>query len=743
MSKEDGTTIWEYGPGSWWSHHYGADAISGIVPDVDDTLDRYVASANQPPGDRNAGTLTANAVECLTLTKLDSLDGTVIESATLDGFFCNAVSATEFVLSPHLSLYGVAALSGGDYVIVGERYPAIEFVDFNTNTTEKEYILHAHTQQGGNVTLTTRTSSETIVIPYNATAATVEALFEATSDCVSATATGGPWPHRKIEIEVEWSASGGDIKLISSDATYFPTIAGTGTSTWQYDPFTEAWILIINGCTVGTPIPPNYTPDPPDPIGDDGTCGTISSTAVRTRGAAASYDTGTGLISNSVGEIFGYPSGASTFLLTQSSPSPPSFTSGAATSRPFRIVPADDDVIICGTNDNTCLQSWQVGATWERKWTKNVNRSPYTVYGAYGSLWSINIHYPVDNKVLVTFRRGEYDNAFPRQNRCGAIVDCDTGTVDEELDSVRFVAGQPVFLIQNDSGADDLMAADIYRNPNPFTHPLGISHTVDDDATEFLIGAGSAVGSTYSWDGSQIYGFAVQPDVDTDVAANGPDPSPAWILGGSQTSSSGYSIASSVGRRFVANFQSRFGLRLTQDSEFRFRFIGASAPLVIYTDWLAWDATAAEIKTALIDLFGENTEGVSSNVVVNLFGDPPAIDNTTGLIDRGLRIDFLGQAAPTNPFGFIAPSYLYQRTIRVPIDSVSYLTATGCKIEIRNSDHVATGSMMAWSAADASPVWGRSWGTALGGSATIATPAHAWSRGDLVYGYGPQVENDL
>jgi len=367
------------------------------------------------------------------------------------------------------------------------------------------------------------------------------------------------------------------------------------------------------------------------------------------------------------------------------------------------------------------------------------------VYGAYGSIWVINIRYPVDNKLLVTFRRGEYDNGFPRQTRCGAIVDCDTGTVDEELDSVRFVASQPVLLIQNDAVADDLMAADILRIPLPYNHPAGVSHTIDDDATEFLIGAGltGSLGSTYSWDGSQIYGFTSRSNVDTDVATNGPDPSPAWILGGSQTSSTGYSVASSVGKRFVTEFQSQFGLRLTQDSEFRFRFIGALAPLVIYTDWLSWDATAAEIKTALINLFGENTEGVSSNVVVNIFGDPPALDNTTGLIDRGLRLDFLGQAAPTNPFGFISPSYLYKRTIRVPIGGTNYTTTTGCKIEIRNSDHVATGSMMAWSASDASAVWGREWGIQLGGATVIGVPEKAWTRGDFVYAYGRLVESEF
>jgi hypothetical protein len=742
LDKTDGATIWEYGPGSWWSHHYGADAISGIVPDVDATLDRYVASANNPPGNRNLGTLTANAVECLTLTKLDSLDGTVIESATLGGVFCSAVTATEFVLSNHLSLYGVAALSGGDYVIVGERYPAVEFVDYNTNTANKEYILHAHTQQGGNVTLTTRTSSESIVIPYDSTAAEVEALFEATSDCTAATATGGPWPHREIEIDVTWSAAGGDISAISQDSTYSASTPGVGTSEWRFDAVNNVWNLLVDSCTVGTPAPPTYNPG--FPTDDFGTC-EVTAVTKRTRGAAASYDTGTGLISNSVGEIFGYPSGASTFLLSQSTPTPPSFTSGAATSRPFNIVPAASDVIICGTNDNTCLQSWQVGTTWTRKWTKNVNRSPYTVYGAYGSIWAISIRYPVDNKVLVTFRRGLYDNASPRENRCGAIVNCDTGEVIEELDSVRFVAGQPASLIQNDSDADDLMAADILRIPIPYNHPAGVSHTVADDATDFLIGAGlgSSVGATYSWDGSQIYGFTSRPDVDTDVAANGPDPSPEWILGGSQTSATGYSISGSVGRRYVTTFQSRFGLRLTQDSEFRFRFISSIAPTVIYTSWLTWDATAADIKTALIALFGENTEGTSSNVVVNLFGDPPALDNTTGLIDRGLRLDFLGVVTPTNPFGFVRSDYLYKRTVRVTIDSVSYLTTTGCKIEIRNSDHVATGTMMAWDATDASPVWGRSWGTAIGGSATIATPAYAWSRGDFVYGYGPQVENDL
>ena len=44
FAMTDGSTEWEYGPGSWWRHHYGADEISGLVPDLDATPNTYVLS---------------------------------------------------------------------------------------------------------------------------------------------------------------------------------------------------------------------------------------------------------------------------------------------------------------------------------------------------------------------------------------------------------------------------------------------------------------------------------------------------------------------------------------------------------------------------------------------------------------------------------------------------------------------------------------------------------------------------
>jgi len=225
IDKTDGTTIWEYGPGSLWRHHYGVDAISGIVPNLSATLNKYAIAAGLYPnyaacGNRNTATLTANVCEPLSVVKLNSLDGTVIESAGLTGIFCDTITDVSVGLVNGQSIRNAAALSGGDYVIVGDRIPFIEFVGFASNGATKEYILHAHGQQSGNVYLKTRTSSETITIPYDSNAAAVEALFEATADCISATATGGPWPLSPIEIEVEWSASSGDISAISATATY-------------------------------------------------------------------------------------------------------------------------------------------------------------------------------------------------------------------------------------------------------------------------------------------------------------------------------------------------------------------------------------------------------------------------------------------------------------------------------------------------------------------------------------------
>lgn len=90
-------TQWEYGPGSLWALHYGADEVTGIVFDADLTPNRFLqqATAGNFIGVEArpiSGAYVANAAESLTLTKLNSTDGTVIESALMVAFSLTATA---------------------------------------------------------------------------------------------------------------------------------------------------------------------------------------------------------------------------------------------------------------------------------------------------------------------------------------------------------------------------------------------------------------------------------------------------------------------------------------------------------------------------------------------------------------------------------------------------------------------------------------------------------------------------
>ena len=224
LTASTGVTEWEYGPGALWAQHYGADRISGIKNDWT-TNNKFVLAGGLgyfagTPGVRSSGALTANCAQCLTLVKLNSTDGTEVESATMQGVFAYAQSGGAAFQTVNMTrLTAPVGLSGGDYLVPHSMDPAVEWVDYTTDTANKEYILHRHTLQGGNVYIRTKTSSETITIPYNATAAVVKTLFENTTDCTVATVTGGPWPDAAINVDVTWTQSTGDISGIKFDAT--------------------------------------------------------------------------------------------------------------------------------------------------------------------------------------------------------------------------------------------------------------------------------------------------------------------------------------------------------------------------------------------------------------------------------------------------------------------------------------------------------------------------------------------
>lgn len=713
IAKSDGTTQWEYGPGSWWRHHYGADAITGLVPDLDATLDKYAVGAAfgnswQICGNRNAGTLAGNVTEAVTITKLDSLTGAVDESALMEGMFCTSVNENGFALAQGLTIQETCGLSGGGYVIAGRRVPFIEFEAYTLNGTVKEYTLHAHTQQLGNVYLRTRTSAEVITLAYNASASAVASAFAATADCTSCTATGGPWPHRKITVTATWASSAGDIEAIRVDGTSVGTTPGAGTSFYEWNG--SAWVLLNDSCTTGTPTPPSF---PGTFIGQGaaGSC-TITGTVARgTEGAAATYDTATGLISNSVGRIFGFGAGDIATRLISSTQTLPNFTGLGVADAPIGTLIAgpDNRVVLqpasTASPKTRAIEAWLVGDPWTRTWIKWENG---------GKLYNLQVE---NGSVCGTMPNTEFFP--PLRYRCGAVIGVASGTVTE-LDGLQFpisvsTTGQSnsasIWLEEGSSTSFATTDAQIFTATNlpmQYSNFMGYEVILREPppiGDRLLLGTSPFIGfdADYAYGMSfrgapTIYNFPVQ-----------------IFPAGAITNGSDYRW----------NFYMEPHTILDAATEFRIRFIRTARD----TAWLPWHATPSQIEDAVNDLFLVPSPFFDSICQVTPESVADSYPNNTNisLFELNCQMRFFPAANATG----------------ISIGLPSSRNFTQVAIELRNITYLNNNGISAWSPTDASIIWQRPWGTRLSDSQPVSYPQRAWIRGDLLYAYGTLVENEL
>lgn len=772
IDKTDGTTVWEYGPGSYWRHHYGADVISGVVPNLSATLNKYAIGAGAYPtynatGNRNTATLAANCAEALTVTKLNSLDGTVIESATLTGFFCDVIGSTFVGMMTGLSITNAAALSGGDYVIVGERLPFIEFVDYSSNTVNKEYILHAHGQQAGNVYLKTRTSSETITIPYNSTAAAVETLFEATADCISATATGGPWPLLPISIDVEWSVSGGDISHIAATASYTAT-SDFGTDDWDINlTFVpggfEEFLMDVLSVSIGSQwsfefdgggAVYTYTSTTTDIAafisalaadmnafktaqGGDGFWSTASisdiagvqlrveydyeirilrvsvvgatptESARRAGSCAAVYDTGTGEMTSAVGYFFGY---------SDDRPPLKMFTESAA-------LPGTTGLNVLGI---ACIGSGPDNAVVVTPATRNSGDSTKAnviekwdiASGAWSFDWQVYANATMAVQEIIPCESGyvlcpiyakRFDGARDRTAAKIAVSGGAITEVETTFGSITAPDNNVLTMMYDDtpgsymSWAYHIWYQDQYVTNNRFRIN---GHGADTwlNGTEFRLGA-----TPFGTDGSSVFAQRAQA-----------------ITGGWNYDGIGDDTDSNLFFKFFATHTARAA------EPQQFRFVFRNMPFAVnYTDWLDWYSTQSEIETALNALLG------SGNCAIIDFGGEadPVENNPLALIECNPMIRFRTDRGFSPGTGYIPYSYFAFR-------SGDGQLLEGVTIEMQNlTPFTYPTGIASYSATTADLNWSRPWGTV--GATTIAEPLFAWLQGDYVYAYGNIVDSEL
>jgi hypothetical protein len=157
-------------------------------------------------------------------------------------------------------------------------------------------------------------------------------------------------------------------------------------------------------------------------------------------------------------------------------------------------------------------------------------------------------------------------------------------------------------------------------------------------------------------------------------------------------------------------------------TQWRFVFRGGT------TSWLNWNATAAQIKTAFLAVYPENTTGTVSNIVVTIFS--PSTVNTIGCFERSMSILFRGAANATGlALGFPLRSHFDR------LDDI--------RIEFQNATGTNTAGIASYSASTGAQNWARNFGTALTTAATVTFPKAGWLYSDKLICYGEQVENEL
>jgi len=739
LTASSGVTEWEYGPGSLWAQHYGMDRVSGIAHDNTVSNNRYIEIAyrqatftsNGPY--RTSGAIEANCKEILTLTKLDSTDGTVVESATMSGLFSyNTVGSTSNYSLFNVRIFSPVGLSGGDYAFIGHIDPAIEWVDYTTDTTNKEYVFHAHTLTGGSVYLRTKTSSEVVTLPYNATATEVKGLLEATANVVSATVTGGPWPMLKMNVDIVWSVSTGDFSGQRSDTSY--TTGGNGSCTWRWDATALAWVLVSDDCALGGAMPPMGTGTFDGEI-REGTCpvpetplptGTRQSQAV-----AVVFSTSTGLMTSYVEARFGLVNGSfATRLISDGGASVQGTTKIANNAFDQWVAGPENSVLVIGAfgaagitaTDARTVEAWTVASTWSKIWQRYANGDVYS--GQYAWLSGNMVQ---SGKVVVNTRRMLYSGSY----KSGTIADITGGTFtsfDEDEVSTEYTYNNNAALSALIDGSTTERVTWAYSRQ--FAAPNFSSRIIDHNlgGSEYRTSSkrlllGVAYG-TFGADSSRIYGNTVLTSSGGSAVYERPNrytsPPP----------SSGAAYAGSISRTYRWRFYTTPSERaLSTTGEWRILFRQRPGPAV-QTAWLAWGCDAAAVESAVLAVFPQNTEGVVSNVRCNPFGVSNVTDNVPaiGLLEANLDLFF--QAHGT--LSFIPPAYV------APV--------SGGVVAIETRDTGAgypLKTVTAFSATNASVSWSRNFGTRAATPAAIYSATGGWLRGSRLILFGPVVDNEL
>jgi len=679
LQASDGVTQWEWGPGWKAARVYGSTDFVALTHD--NTTGNNVAatvSGNRFRASYNTGSdsYVNNSRRGVTIADIDGTAGT------------DTTTAVDWILdiySPDypqsVNLFGggdSAGLSGGEMAINGHVAPAVEFVTKTnlTTTATKVYEFLPHTQQAGNIYLktargfgTSLSLQSTVTVAHNSTAAAMATAVAAASDVSSASATGGPWPHSAITLTVTFANADGHIDHMLNDTRYVVA--------------------------------------------------TFPSTIYRSTAAAVfTIDPSTGGIASDVGYLMGNGSGSSgDFLLPSGLPFPTTTT--PRTAGAYSIEAAASGRFVCqsqgatsGTFQRT-LEAWSYsGGTWSQDWVRLHNTSSVRTRGMHVE----------DDTACVSVLCGVYGG-----NRTVALkFDVSTNT-RSQLDGGNVTLDTWSLTRLNSgssAGRHTYRAQVVVPDTGGAQYYTEDAHDVNDGTDNWHLGVGEA-GYIYGTVTGNVVGEPRQK-----LAPPSAGPSELRTDQGFNTRRiqfASFTPSGSAANGLAVSWYWPPGFRSGGTTEWRLGWDEPGAATV-YTSWLAWDATEAQIEAAIIGALGENTEGVYSNVNLWALGKTQP-DNTCAAYEAGLYIQFLTSPDPdNNPFGFIDSRRLTAVRDRH-------------RIEFRNYQEQAPHSVAAWSTADGGVTWSRYYGFV--GTQPITWLRRAWcDGGSWVWLAGPVVDPD-
>ncbi len=670
LASSTGTTQWEWGPGFAISKVYGSTEFVAIGYDNTATDNLSVmAQGFYLVYDAGTDSYNFNARYADDIELIDGTDGSSTTSGIDWLLVAHAQGTESYAFVVNAQLQNTDGLSTGNLVSRGNVAPTVVF-NSRTNvstTASKTYKLLPHTQRGGNVNFKTSKNAQTVSAAHNATASAVASAFAAVSDVSSASATGGPWPYSAINLSVTWAHSDGDIGEVSVDSTY--VIQTTPT--------------------------------------------TVSR---KTAAAAFVISASTGAIHSSIPHALGNGLGSSgDYLMPSALPSPSStaprtgelLSLAAAASG---AIAAEGEFFPAGGTYQQTVEAWtESGGTWSQSWVKEVNTSPP------GRIRSKNLHVEND-AACVSVPFGNYNGT----EACAAVVAMGTGTASYFTADNGNTGKWSITQLQTGSSSARWTYNSILQTTGPTNdYTPGAIEAVD--GTNKLHFGINGPGFIFGTQSGTVFAMASRW---TPTAA---DSTPVELWGiTTRTFVDSITLASTAASVYRVRVYWPLGWRAGGSTEWRFVYRAGYFDIQT-TGWLAWDATEAQIEAAIIALFGENTEGLYSNVNLwPLTVESP--DNTAAAFEVGLDMQYLTSGDPSDPFGFIPAKYVLRRQ--------------NLRIETRYYQQPNTSSVCSFDASDGSVNWSRMYGTIGGQDAPFF--ARGWADGSSwVWLSGGAVDSDL